>query len=221
MATNVQAQGEVIPTSRVNTGTSSTYNQELNSQGAALTAFSLPLNSETSRMGNSYICGSTTAPVPVAVIPATGVCQLALWNGEATGGKSYVIQRVGFTCTVSAGAAIIQQMLVSQTNAAIAAPTGTAALAIKSLSGRGSQSSASVLSAVTVSSYTGLWHPLGMAINSNAATATIGLGNDFDCNGLYVIPPGGLFGMSILCSAAASAQNQIFVTWHEVQIALG
>ena len=117
MATNVQNQGEVVPTSRVNTGAASTYNQELNSQGAALAAFSLPLNSEVVRLGNSYVCGSTTAPVPVAVIPATGVCQLVLWNGEATGGKSYVIHRVGYTCTVSAGAALVQQMLVSQTNA--------------------------------------------------------------------------------------------------------
>lgn len=220
MATNVQAQGEVIPTSRVNTGAQSTYNQELNSQGAALTAFSLPLNAEVSRMGNSYVCGSTTAPVPVAAIPTT-VCQLALWNGENTGGKSYVIQRVGFSCSVSAGAAIIQQMLVTNQTITQAAPTGTTALGIKSLSGRISQSAATVLSAVTLSSHNGLWHPLGPAINSNAATATIGLGGDFDCNGLYIVPPGGVFGMSVFCSAAASAQNQIFVMWHEVQIALG
>jgi hypothetical protein len=220
MPTTIQPQGEVIPTSRVNTGSQSAYNQELNTQGAALLALSLPVNAEVSRIGNSYVCGSTTAPVPVAAIPTT-VCQLVLWNGEASGGKSYVIQRVSFTCSVSAGAAIIQQMLVSQTNAAIAVPTGTAALAIKSLSGRASQSAATVLSASTIAGWTGLWHPIGPCVNTNAATATIGTGMDFDCNGVYVIPPGGAFGMSVLCSAAATAQNQIFVTWHEVQIALG
>lgn len=220
MATNVQNQGEVVPTTRVNTGAASTYNQELNSQGAALAAFSLPLNSEVVRLGNSYVGGTTTAPVPVAVIPTT-VAQFVVWNGEPTGGKSYVIHRVGYTCSVSAGAALVQQMLVSVQTVAQVVPTGTGALGPKSLSGRVSTSNATVLSAVTLSAFNGLWHPIGTSVNTNAATATIGVGGDFDCNGLYVIPPGGVFCCSVLCSAANSTQNQIFVTWSEVQIALG
>ena len=220
MPTTVQDQGEVLATTRNNTGTASSTNQELNTQGAMLAAFSLPLNSEVVRLGNSYVGGSTTAVAPVAAMPTTAA-QLALWNGEATGGKAYVIHRIGFTGAVSAGAAIIQQLLVHVRTVASTVITGTAALGPKSLSGRVSTSAATVLSGVTLGANDGLWHPAGSSVNAGAATATVGLGTDFDCNGLYVIPPGGTFSLAVLCSAAASQTNQLFVTWSEVNIALG
>ncbi len=223
MATNVQLQGEVIPTTRLSTGSQSSQNIELNSQGAQLTSLSLPLNSEIVRLGNSYVAGSTTDVAPVAALPTTAA-QFSIWNGEPQTalGKSYVIHTCGYICSTSAGA-ILQQFLIAHlTTVPVAtAPTVTAGLGPKSLSGRSASTSAIIGSAVTIVN-NGVWHPVpGASQNFGAQTPTIGMGCCVDVNGLYVIPPGGQFSLAVMCQAAASAKNQLFVTWSEVLVALG
>ncbi len=219
MPTSIQAVGEVLPVSRYNTGTQPSQNLQLTSQGGALIGLGLPLNAEVVRLGNSYVGGTTTAIAPVAAIPTTAA-HLSIFNGEPAGGKSYIIQRASFVCVVSAAAAIVQQLLCCQTTVAVTSITGTTGLGPKSLSGRTSNSAATVLSAVTIVN-NGVWHPIGPSVNGAAATATIGMGADWDANGLYVIPPGGQFCLAVLCSAAGSCTNQIYCTWHECLVALG
>ena len=223
---NVQNQLEIIATSRLGITTSaSSQNIEGNTQGAMLQALSLPLNAEVSRLGNSYVAGTVTASAvaPVAALPTTAA-HFILFNGESQSsgtGKSYVIQRCSFTTVVSSAAAYQAQLLAHLSNGAVsAAPSNTAGLGPKSLSGRASQSNATVGSTATIVN-SGAWHTVGPAAQGYAATATIALGGDYDVNGLYVVPPGGIFSLAVLCSAAGSATCTCYVTWHEVLIALG
>ena len=225
MPATIQNQLEVIPTSRLNiTTATATTNIEGNTQGAILIAPSLPLNTEIVRLGNSYVTGTATASAvaPVAALPTTAA-HFVLWNGEPQDGtgKSYLIHRCGFT-TIASAAAVIQMQLIGHlsTVPVAAIPSNTAAVGIKSLSGRGTQSRASAGSTVTIVN-NGDWHPIGPAVLSLAATATIALGGDFDVNGVYIVPPGGIFSLAVLCSAAGGETCAHFITWSEVNIALG
>ena len=225
MPTTIQRTLEVIPTSRLNITTGATsQNIEGNTQGAALIAPSLPLNSEVVRLGNSYVATTITAIAPVATFANFLTAgQFLLFNGESQTsglGKSYVIHRVAFWMATSAATSFVQQLFVHNSTVPVSAiPTITAANAAKSLSGRASQSSSSVGSAGTITA-NGVWHPAGPSINCGAATATIAMGGDYDVNGLYVVPPGGLFTLAVLSSTAAGT-NHLFITWSEVAVALG
>jgi hypothetical protein len=162
-----------------------------------------------------------TAIAPVATLPTTGA-QLALWNGEPQGGKTYNILSVGFTGIASAAAVIIEQLLAHVAPGAQPLINGTAAkgpLPLDGLPPGGSH--AQVSGAVTLTAgqaAAGAWHAVGPAINSTANTATIGLGSWANVSGIYSLAPGAILSLAVFCSAAGSATNQIVVTWQEVQV---
>ena len=165
----------------------------------------------------SFVAGTATAVAPVAAIPTTAA-HFALWNGEEVGGKTYTITSVGFTTTTSAGATIILQQLAHCSVARIPLITGTAATAVRATDGIPGGSKAVVASAVTIVNANGLWHPVGSSFNTAALTATIASGGWTYVKGMYRVPPGGVFSLATLCSAAGSAACQSYVTWEEEQI---
>lgn len=164
-----------------------------------------------------FLAGTNTAVAPVAAIPTTAA-QFALWNGEPAGGKTYTITSVGFTGAASAAAALVEQLLVHCALAVQPIISGTAAKGPVSTDGIQGGSRALALSAVTLTASqvaSGVWHPVGPSVNGGAATATISMGSYQQVRGLYLLPPGGLLSLAVLCSAAGSATNQMFVTWEE------
>lgn len=213
---NVEALGATVY------GDSPSVDIHGNSQGAQYVVQSLPSNSTMSAQGNVYVAGTATAVAPVAVIPTTA-SHLTLWNGESQtsgSGRSYIILSVGYYTVVSAGAALITQMLVNVSTVPTTVPSGTAATSIVGLSGLSTGTSATIKSAVTITN-NGVWHPFGPSYNAAAATATVGLGGETYTQGEYILRPGGLFNMAVLCSAAASATCSIFVKWAELPLKLG
>ncbi len=173
-------------------------------------------------MGNSYTAGTNTPVAPVAALPTTAA-HFLLFNGEPQDGtgKSYVIHRCSFTSIVSSAAAIQAQLIGHLGTVPVAAiPSVTSGLGPKSLSGKGATTRAQIGSAGTIVN-NGIWHPIGPAQLGLAATASIALGGDFDVNGLYVVPPGGIFSLAVFCSAAGTQTCNCYVTWSEVLIALG
>lgn len=164
-------------------------------------------------MPRTFVARTLTAVAPVAAIPSTAA-HFCLWNGEPPGGKTYTITSVGFTLTTTAGATMILQLLAHCGIGPTPAITGTAASIIAPTDGISGGSNASVFSAVTIVATNGVWHPVGMAINSAALTATIGLGTWTNVRGLYYLPPGRLLSLATLGSTAAGA-SQIGVTWEE------
>ncbi len=164
-----------------------------------------------------YVAGTVTPIAPVAALPTTAA-QFALWNGEPVGGKTYTITAISATTIASAGAVIVMQPLAHISTAQQAAPTGTAVTGPRSTDGLTVASNAITLSAVTLPASTlagGMWHPCGPAINGTANTATIALGTWNNVRGLYLLPPGAVLSLAMLCSAAGSATCDFFVQWEE------
>lgn len=164
-----------------------------------------------------YVAGTVTPVAPVAAIPTTAA-HLALWNGESAGGKTYTVTALAWTSIVSAGAAFVGQLLGHVAPAAQNVIGGTAAKGPFSTDGQANASRAIVYSAVTLSAAqaaSGMWHPIGNSTNGGAATATISMGMWQNVSGIYLLPPGGLLSLAVLCSAAGSATCDIFVNWSE------
>lgn len=164
-------------------------------------------------MPRSYVAGTVTDIAPVAAIPTTAA-HFSLWNGEPDGGKSYTITTAAIVTTTSAGAVIVLQLLAHLSVAKLPIITGTAASAIRSTDGMPTATRANVASAVTITAANGVWHPVGQSIVC-AGTANIGLGTWTNVRGLYTVPPGGIFSLAGLCSAAGSAKCQLYVQWEE------
>lgn len=161
-----------------------------------------------------FVAGTATAVAPVAALPTTAA-HFALWNGESVGGKTYTITSVGFTTIASAAAAFVGQLLVNVSAASRPIISGTAASGPRSTDGITGGTNAVVASAVTIGATWGVWHPVGLSANSVAATATISLGSWAYVRGMYLLPPGGVIALAVLCSAAGSATCDHFITWEE------
>jgi hypothetical protein len=159
-----------------------------------------------------FVATTATDVAPVAAIPTTAA-HFALYNGELSGGKTYTVTAVGFTTTTSAAAVIKLQQLA---NVMFISPpiSGTAANGPQPTDGQVNNSKAMVASAVTIKTG-GTWHPVGTSVDFGAQTATIALGNWTPVRGIYILPPGGLLSLAVLCSAAGSAKCICSVTWEE------
>ena len=159
----------------------------------------------------------TATPVaPVAVIPTTAA-HFAIYNTQPIGGggKSLYIQTLEAVTVVSAGAAQIIQLHAHQSAGLIKAmPSATKASGPAWISGGFYPSVAQVGSAVTIVQDS-VWHPCSESDTMGAGTTTIANGTWSNVNGLYVIQPGGLLSLAVLCSAAGSATCNIGVTWFE------
>ncbi len=161
-----------------------------------------------------FVAGTATPVAPVAAMPTTAA-QFALWNGEPIGGKTYNITALSWTSIASAAAAFVGQLLVNVSGASRPIISGTAATTPRSTDGITGGTNAVVASAVTIGATWGNWHPVGMSVNGGAATATISMGAWQYVRGMYLLPPGGVISLAVLCSAAGSATCDIFVNWEE------
>lgn len=161
----------------------------------------------------TYVARSVTGVTAVNAIP-TATSHFSLWNGEVAGGKTYTITAVGFTTTASAAATMIVQLLAHCSVSAGTVIVGTVASGPIATDGIAGGSRAVVASTVTISAANGVWHPVGMSVNSAALTATIGLGTYQQVRGLYYLPPGGIFSLAVLGSTAAGT-SQFSIQWEE------
>jgi len=189
----------------------------INTRGDVSVAQGLPAISELVRLGGSYVCVGTGV-APVTALPTT-TAHLSLWNGEAAGGKAYMIDAIGTAINASAAAAI-NLGLSAQLNVTnpIANPIG--ALAIRSLSGKqnyGGKGNAKASVTVTNDS---AWHFVGTSIVC-ANTANLTLNIEVPVYGRYIVPPQGMFSLASMCNAAGAATCFPVIFWHEVQVALG
>jgi hypothetical protein len=186
----------------------------INPRGDALVAFGLPAAAEIVRMGESYGVVQATAVAPVAALPTT-TAQVSLWNGEADGGKSYVIDSLFCSVVVSAASATsigFAGMINKGRVAAMVADLTPFGLAGHNYAGKGRVD----LAATVVDDG---WHAIGNSITG--AASQIGQTVDVPLNGLYIIPPGGAFSMAVLANTASTITVKMGLRWHEIAIPLG
>lgn len=190
----------------------------INNRGDQIVAMGLPERAELVRLGDSWQVMTSAAIAPLTAVPTT-TGGLNLWNGEGASGKSYVIDRVQVSeIVVDATQSNMTAPFAQLVRPPVATPTD-AALTIRSLSGRtyGGRARTTVNAAVTNDG----WFPIGTSAPVAAAAAgSAWKTTDVPLNGLYIVPPGGMFCVHAAKVAATAGQVHFSIVWHEVQMIL-
>lgn len=195
----------------------------MNARGEVLISQAMPERAELVRMGAAFGAAVPTgsAFTFVAAWPTTRA-ELVLWNGEAAGGKTYVIDRVWIANITSQAAAQHYSLLaqVAPASLNIAAPTDNTAVIRHNLLAKSAafNSNARYMLANTAFALTNQWFTIG---NSVVSPMTTNLGGSMEVNvfGRYLIPPGGAFCLAGLAGTAAGTAI-CGIEHYEIQLTL-
>ncbi len=190
----------------------------LNQNQDQLVAQGLPAYVELSRMGGGYSAISVSAVAGLVVRPST-VALFTLWNGEGSGGKSYVIDRLFTHALVSGSATAFFGIWATIHPAGMTAPGADIVRSAVNLTGN------------TGKTYNGLgqvgvgetvvdngWYPWGRG-QGVAAAAVPGSHDSVEVEGRLIVPPQGGISLHVV----ASTTNEDFTigcSWYEVQLDL-
>jgi hypothetical protein len=219
-----------VDTYGITRATAETYNlgqgaeiqMNYNNRGDQLVALGLPQRAELARLGQMWTCRMATgsAFTYVAAWPTTRG-ELVLYNGEASGGKSLVIEKAWMYGITSMAAAQPITLIGQLVPVVGTVPTNDTAQLITSHNGKTSSYAGRARVAVAntaAGQTTNLWDVL--ASTNAPMTTNLGLAVIADLWGQYIIPPGGVFALAGIAGTAAGTAT-IGVTWAEVQLALG
>ncbi len=157
----------------------------------------------------------TTAIAALTATPTT-VAMLTLFNGEADGGKSYSVDSVVVEAA-AVGTTTMTASLYGMVNKARKA-IPTAGLTPNSMSGRlNYRGKGIVATGLTVTN--DVWIPLGTPV-AGVTTNALPYNVDTPIKGMIIIPPGGMFNVSVRAAVTTNTYNCGF-RWHEVQLSLG
>ncbi len=175
----------------------------------------LPYGAAITAKGESWMMMNTTAIAGVVIRPST-VAIVSLWNGEAPGGKSYIIERAFAHCLVATAAAGFFGIWLCTHHVGNAALATALAIAggcrgVTNYGGNGVFSYA-----VTV--HDDGWFPWGPGQEAPLA-ATPGAMADAEINGRIVIPPTAAISLSVVTDTTGSTFTAGF-HWHEAVIDL-
>lgn len=198
---------------RVSTG--NTVSIKATVGGDLYVAQSLPPYAVLSASGAGAICQMTAAAAGTTTIPTTTAIA-TLWNGEAGGGKSLVIDRIFCNTEAYDAGNNFFFIWVCMHPSGMTAPTDDGA--IKNLNGGNYGGSARFDSAATVANDT--WNSWGNSLRSAAANAD-GMSNiDIPVEGRLTVAPTGGISLHIGCNDS-NLTGQVGVSWFEVQLDRG
>lgn len=189
-------------------------------QGSVAVAQFEPTLAELARAGLRFGGGCQVIAngiAPVSAIPTT-TATLALFNGEADGGRSYLIHRVHF-CLGSGTPAAGATLFGAVSGKKITAPSAASNYSTGSLSRGGKTSKAVWATAQTFDAST-VWLPLFSTQQLAAANVGQGDGNGYLTEGGILVPPGYAFGLAILSGAGTSPLYAVGMEWTELELDL-
>lgn len=202
---------------------SGSFPVDQNPRGDLCVAQALPERSELVRLGASYGAQIKEANAFTALITVpTTLAELALQNGEAAGGKTYIIDRVWYKNVTTTAAANYLTILAQVIAAGTALVADSANKTIQSLSGKpnyGGKAQLAVHSS-SVGALSDKWFTLGAAGISQPTSTSIAAAYEVLCYGRYLIPPGGAFALNAQ-EAVSGGTGILGVEFHEVQLVLG
>ena len=224
MADPIVLQGNVRQTFPPNLGAGQLLTPNINNRGDLLMAQSLPPYTELVRLGNTWTMRTATASAfnLVAALPTT-LAAAILYNGEAAGGKSYVVHSIFVTSIVTTTAltpmSLLAQVLPNAGNSATAPTHSATTTLITSNSGKSGYGGNARRAINVTTFFTDLWQVVGAG--TGAATASIATGVYADVGGGLIIPPAGALGLNVIAGTVATASGIIGCTWSECQLDLG
>ena len=194
----------------------------VNNRGDLCIAQALPPAAEFTRMNRSYELAIATASAftYVAAWPTTRG-ELVLYNGEAAGGLSYVIENAWMYNITSMGASQPMTLIGQLVAAAAVVPTDDTAQLISSRSGRatyGGKAKKAVAN-TAAGQLANLWRVLASSVIP-APTTNLGAALFADIGGRVIVPPGGVYALAGIAGTAVGTAI-IGVSWSEVQLAFG
>lgn len=189
----------------------------LSQRGGLYVQDDLPPLTTLVQEGVCWQVGAATAVAAVTTMPTT-TAQISLYNGEAEGGKSYVLLSV-YGIQVANGAALNSWGLAHCINVDKPGTLPTQDIAktsVKGLKARqgGYNGNAIIDLAATVTD--DLWAPVG----NYAGTTVVSLSGtqlDVPLNGLVILPPGGMYSLAAIAAATGITVRQGF-RWAEIQL---
>lgn len=179
---------------------------------------------EIVRRGGAYTCRNTTAVASVIAIPTTAI-SFALYNPEADGGKSLIIDAVFAIGPANAGAALEQVSLIynlgQQRPSAI--PANSAMIPL-SLNGKSTTSPVAwtTIGGTALDALTGVainWMPIGNSVVTAVHTLPGGA-VWVEVDGRLIVPPGRYFALHTLAASVGLTMN-VGCMWHEKVLTLG
>lgn len=184
--------------------------------GGLVVSQGLPPLAELVRQGQSWY-KVTDAENCVTAIPTT-TAPHTFWNGNPTGGKSMVIDRLSWMCSVSAAAASMFSMvgMVNRFPLSAQAATADTATGVQGLAGSPPYTGGAKTSH-TVTVVNDGWLPLSETFHSGALTATVGISLVVPVEGRIVLPPGYALSLAVL-AANTTAEGVVGFAWHEMQL---
>jgi len=195
---------------------------KLSGQGDQLFAMGASVYQENVRLGRTYWTNNTTPVAAVIAMPTTAI-NLAIYNNEPDGGRSYIIQRVAAVAG-AAGAVLYQACIIACLGQVREAIPAMAAMTLKQANGGGKNDSRArvTIGGTALPAGTGVatnWFCLG----SSQVTSTVSVPGwqiDAPVNGRFIVSPGRYFAVHVLGSAVGlTATMNIY--WTEKQLLLG
>jgi hypothetical protein len=180
---------------------------------------------EIIRIGRAFEIHTTTPAAGVQAIPTTANL-LSIWNGEPDGGRSLIIDRCWALGIATSATAVGQAAMIGCLGQAKAAQLTASALAMNARNGNGGKDSKVGQSTSALDAVTGVaanWSILpGQTGGIRLNVAATGPGEYLNCevNGRIIVPPGRIFAVHVISSAAADTFH-VGIEWHEKYVKLG
>lgn len=184
-----------------------------------LIAQGLPPYAELTRQGVHWSVMATAAVAGLVVRPST-VAAVTLWNGEGSGGKSYVIDRIFTHNLVSTAAQSFFGMWACIHPAGMTAPT--ADLAYSATNWRGSSGkfyNGRGIADVGATVVNNGWYPWGQGQEVEATGVLPGSHQSIDVGGRLIVPPGGAISLQVVAGVVGDTFTS-GLSWWEVQLDL-
>ena len=194
-------------------------NIELDQGGNLLVAQGYPAGVELSRLGSGWSAIATAAVAALVVRPGT-TAAITLWNGEAPGGKSYVIDRF-FTHNLVSTAAIHKFGIWATVHPpGMTNPGVDIARSATNLTGNtGKTYNGAGVVGVAETVVDNGWYPWGSGGDITVTNLTPGAHADAEVAGRLIIPPSGGISLQVV-SGVVGDTFTTGLSWYEVLLAL-
>lgn len=188
-------------------------------RGEQIITLGLPPYAEMSRQGKHWSAMATSAVAGLVVRPST-TAAVTLWNGESTGGKSYVIDRIFTHNLVSTAAQTFFGMWACIHPAGMTEPTADiAASATNFVGSSGNRYSGSAVLDVGATVVDNGWFPWGQGQEVEAAGVLPGSHQSIDVLGRLIVPPQGAISLQVVAGVTGDTFTS-GLSWWEVQLDL-
>lgn len=171
---------------------------------------------EMTRLGQGWSVMNTTALAALVVRPST-VANLTLWNGEAGGGKSYILDRVFAHSLVTTAAESRFGIWLCVHRTGMAAPTSDIT-AIKGNAGKRNYGGRAIVDTAATVIDDG-WFPWGPSVSSEPTGVLPGAQMSVEVAGRLIVPPSSGISIQVVSSITTDTYTCGF-SWYEQALEL-